>query len=479
MIDGPVKSLRNPDLRLQILEFCGAALLLFVSGTPAYASPEPTGEQARWIQFSGRVVDGKGQPVAGTIGITFAIYKDAQGGNPLWRETQNVFTDEQGIYSVFLGSEHERGLPLEIFASREARWIEAQVLLPGFGATPRVELLHVPYALKAGDADTLGGKPASDYVLADSLAARSSGSTQGGNERGETVSTSLPDASPTESGLVNTSQQMFAGTKIFMAPPAFNSSTPGSILLAGAGGIVSEDNPNLVWDGLKRGLNVGPRTGFHKEYGQFYVPISRNFVSLNKLERDGVENTLASISEDHTSETLTGFYSETESKHETGTKAFVNSIESDVYVNAPSPAITNLATGLKTYVSNGGSGTINSSFGIHVTGNDNWGGGSVLNNYGIKVENQAIAGADNWAIRTGAGKVQFGDTLEAEKNFFAAQSIVPSSAELVFDAALANSFKATLGSDVRQSTILNGSVGQIITLLLCQDETGNHYWTWP
>src|SRR5205814_209313 len=33
---------------------------------------------------------------------------------------------------------------------------------------PRVLLVSVPYALKAGDAETLGGKPASAYMLSDS-----------------------------------------------------------------------------------------------------------------------------------------------------------------------------------------------------------------------------------------------------------------------------------------------------------------------
>ena len=37
---------------------------------------------------------------------------------------------------------------------------------------PRALLASVPYALKAGDAQTLGGLPASSYVTAQQLAAR-------------------------------------------------------------------------------------------------------------------------------------------------------------------------------------------------------------------------------------------------------------------------------------------------------------------
>ena len=38
--------------------------------------------------------------------------------------------------------------------------------LPGEVEQPRVLLVSVPYALKAADADTLGGLPASAFVLA-------------------------------------------------------------------------------------------------------------------------------------------------------------------------------------------------------------------------------------------------------------------------------------------------------------------------
>jgi hypothetical protein len=51
-----------------------------------------------------------------------------------------------------------------LFTSGEVRWLGIQV---GTEAEqqPRVLLVSVPYALKAGDAETLGGKPASAYML--------------------------------------------------------------------------------------------------------------------------------------------------------------------------------------------------------------------------------------------------------------------------------------------------------------------------
>src|SRR5690606_33026974 len=52
------------------------------------------------------------------------------------------------------------------------RWLGVQ---PDGGVElPRVALVSVPYALKAGDADTIGGKPVSAFVLAEPTTARTS-----------------------------------------------------------------------------------------------------------------------------------------------------------------------------------------------------------------------------------------------------------------------------------------------------------------
>jgi hypothetical protein len=95
---------------------------------------------------------------------------------------------------------HADGLPVDLFTSGEVRWLGIQV---GTEAEqqPRVLLVSVPYALKAGDAETLGGKPASAYMLSDSQtdstspgsnagtgAATAAGS--GKNQKARTASTS-------------------------------------------------------------------------------------------------------------------------------------------------------------------------------------------------------------------------------------------------------------------------------------------------
>jgi hypothetical protein len=120
----------------------------------------------RLIKFAGTFKDAQGKPLSNTVGLTFAIYKDQEGGAPLWLETQNAQLDEQGHYTVLLGATKSEGLPLELFSSGAPRWLGVQVQLPGEVEAPRVLLVSVPYALKSADADTLGGIPASAFVLA-------------------------------------------------------------------------------------------------------------------------------------------------------------------------------------------------------------------------------------------------------------------------------------------------------------------------
>ena len=151
------------------------------------------------VKFSGTMADMNGKPMTGVIGVTFYLYKDAQGGAPVWMETQNVQIDRLGNYSVMLGSTTNRGLPADLFVSGEARWLGVQV--SGRPEQPRVLLLSVPYALKAADAETLGGLPLSAFVLA-----APSSSTNGQPAPGLSGTTAgvTPAAAPAASSPVTT-----------------------------------------------------------------------------------------------------------------------------------------------------------------------------------------------------------------------------------------------------------------------------------
>jgi len=97
----------------------GVSMVAGQSTTTATNAVVPT-----LASFSGVLVDLDGKPLTGVTGVTFLLYKDEQGGAPLWMETQNVTPDKRGHYTVVLGSTTSQGLPTDLFASGEARWLE-------------------------------------------------------------------------------------------------------------------------------------------------------------------------------------------------------------------------------------------------------------------------------------------------------------------------------------------------------------------
>jgi hypothetical protein len=140
-------------------------LLAATLGTAQSSSSVTTNDVVpRLVKFSGSMKDHAGPTETGIKGVTFALYKDQYGGAPLWLETQNVRIDSKGNYTALLGSTKPEGLPADLFASNEARWLGIQP--EGQAEQPRVVFVSVPYALKAADAETIGGLPPSAFVRA-------------------------------------------------------------------------------------------------------------------------------------------------------------------------------------------------------------------------------------------------------------------------------------------------------------------------
>ncbi len=148
-----------------------AAFLSLVSLNAAQTSTPTASALPRLVRFSGTAKDLNGSPLTGVVGITFALYSEQSGGAPLWLETQNATADSNGHYTALLGSTKPDGLPAELFTTEQARWVGVQV--SGQAEQPRVLLVSAPYALKARDAETIGGLPPSAFVLAGPVAAGS------------------------------------------------------------------------------------------------------------------------------------------------------------------------------------------------------------------------------------------------------------------------------------------------------------------
>jgi hypothetical protein len=121
------------------------------------------------VAYTGIGVDGDGKPLSGEKAVTFLVFKDESGGEPLWVETQTVALDATGHYQVQLGASSPAGLPATTFASGEGRWLEVQIA--GQAVQGRVLLSSVPYAMKAAEAETLGGLSAQNFVTQAQLAA--------------------------------------------------------------------------------------------------------------------------------------------------------------------------------------------------------------------------------------------------------------------------------------------------------------------
>jgi hypothetical protein len=141
-------------------------LVVVAQESPQSSAASATATVPRLVRITGSVHDANGKPLTGNTGITFAFYKDQNDASSAWQEVQNVQLDSAGRYSVLLGATSETGLPQDIFSAGEARWLGVRP--DGQPEQPRILFVSVAYALKAADADTLGGKPASAFVLAGS-----------------------------------------------------------------------------------------------------------------------------------------------------------------------------------------------------------------------------------------------------------------------------------------------------------------------
>ena len=126
-----------------------------------------TAEAPPFIRFTGYLNDANGKPLSGLVSLRFAVYKDEASQSPLWVESQNVNLYAHGYFSVLLGSSSAYGIPTDIFASREARWIG--VSTEDGVERSRVVLTSVAYALEALDAQTIGGKRPEDFVSVSQL----------------------------------------------------------------------------------------------------------------------------------------------------------------------------------------------------------------------------------------------------------------------------------------------------------------------
>jgi hypothetical protein len=96
--------------------------------TAKAAGPSSQEIVPRLVKFGGTLLDAENRPMSQEpLGVTFALYAQQTGGAALWMETQNVRPETDGSYNVLLGAESAKGIPAELFASGEARWLGIEI----------------------------------------------------------------------------------------------------------------------------------------------------------------------------------------------------------------------------------------------------------------------------------------------------------------------------------------------------------------
>ncbi len=199
--------------KLLITSLIGVLLGGFLQAQQSVSLPSTV--VPRLVNFSGKATDAKNKTITGATGITFAVYADQSEGAPLWMETQNVQVDAKGSYTVQLGATKAEGLPLDLFTSGAARWLG--VTINGSEEQPRILLLSVPYALKAADAETVGGLPPSAFVLAapqSITSAPTSASPSAGTSASASATSPASSGVTTSGGTVNALPLWTTGTNI-------------------------------------------------------------------------------------------------------------------------------------------------------------------------------------------------------------------------------------------------------------------------
>jgi len=109
------------------------------------------------VNFNARLTDSSGVPVSGNHQVQLALFSVATGGSSSWSETTTPTFSTTGTVSVEMGAV----TPLSAtILDGSKKYLE--ITIDGTTLTPRVAIVSVPYAIRAGTADALGSLQASD-----------------------------------------------------------------------------------------------------------------------------------------------------------------------------------------------------------------------------------------------------------------------------------------------------------------------------
>ncbi len=107
------------------------------------------------MNYQGRLTNSSGEALDTTVSITFTIYDDSTGGNPIWTETHSAVDVNSGTFSATLGY----GWPMPQDSSD---WFVSLGIKVGGDPEiqPRTRLVSVPHAFHAASVDFFSPGPA-------------------------------------------------------------------------------------------------------------------------------------------------------------------------------------------------------------------------------------------------------------------------------------------------------------------------------
>jgi hypothetical protein len=149
----------------------------------------------------------------------------------------------------------------------------------------------------------------------------------------------------------------------------------------------------------------------------------------------------------------------------------ITGVEGDAY--SESAAGVSYLAGVIGYAEQDGSGTTNYMASFYA--NPNYKAtGTVTNNIGLLVGDQAGVGTNNYGVYTqGTSPSSFGGAVVSGLNS------VSFSATPTFDASKGNTQKITLTGNVTSSTLSNCAAGEFLVFDILQDGVGSHTFVWP
>ncbi len=197
--------------------------------------------------------------VSGTLGATSILSATGTTRGLLTSADWTTFNNKLGTTLnsglVWVGNGSSTATAVALFG--DASISNAGVVTIGSGAITSAKILDgaiVDADVNASAAIALS-KLASGSNIITSLTAPSGSSANGGSIAANVLTLALADG--TNPGLLSTGAQTIAGSKTFSSAPTLSSMTAGSVLFAGVGGLVSQNNAGLFWDNTNSRLGIG------------------------------------------------------------------------------------------------------------------------------------------------------------------------------------------------------------------------------